>query len=91
MEKEDERKTETEFGMLGLVMPDFHAEKSTETAAQEGNGEKAGFRDTPFIVAGFPFINAVEEEGNEVDCREIEQQGKDYFSHLHIYTFLHLW
>ncbi len=72
--------------MLGLVMPDFHAEKSTDTAAKEGNGEEAGFRDPPFIVAGFPFINAVEEEGNEVDCHEIEQKGKDYFL---IYTFIH--
>ena len=67
MEEEDERETVAETGMLGLVMPDFHAEKSTDTAAQEGNGEETGVRDTPFIVAGFPFINAVEEEGNDVE------------------------
>ena len=81
MEEEDERKTVAETGMLGLVMPDFHAEKSTYTATKKGDGDQTGFRDTPFIVAGFPFINAVEEEGNEVDCHEIEQKGKDYFSH----------
>lgn len=86
MEKEDERKTVTEFGVLCLVMPDFHAEKSTETAAQEGNGEEAGFCDTPFVMPCLPFINAVEEEGDDVDCHEIEQNGKDYFL---ICTFIH--
>lgn len=72
--------------MLGLVMPDFHAEKSSETATKKGDGDQTSFGNPPFIVAGFPFINAVEEEGNDVDCREIEQKGKDYFL---IYTFIH--
>lgn len=81
MEEEDERETVAETGMLGLVMPDFHAEKSTDTATKKGDGDQTSFGNPPFIVAGFPFINAVEKEGNDVDCHEIEQKGKDYFSH----------
>ena len=81
MEKEDERKTVAETGMLGLVMPRFHAQISSETATKKGDGDQTSFGNPPFIVAGFPFINAVEEEGNDVDCHEIEQKGKDYFSH----------
>ena len=81
MEKEDERKTVTEFGVLCFVTPRFHAQISSETATKKGDGDQTSFGNPPFIVAGFPFINAIEEEGNDVDCHEIEQKGKDYFSH----------
>ena len=81
MEKEDERKTVTKFGVLCFVTPRFHAQISSETATKKGDGDQTSFGNPPFIVAGFPFINAVEEEGNDVDRHEIEQKGKDYFSH----------
>jgi len=61
--------------MLGLVMPNFHAKKGADTAAQEGNGKETGFRDTPFGVAGFPLVYAIEEEGNQVDCCEVKQEA----------------
>ena len=75
VEDEDEREAVAETGMLGLVMPDFHAEKSTDTAAQEGNGEETGFRDTPFIMPRLPFVNAIEKESNDINCREVEQES----------------
>ena len=76
LEDEDEREAEAELVMLGLVMPDFHAEKGSETTSQKGNGEEAGFRDTPFVVPRLPFVNAIEEESNDIDCREVNQEAK---------------
>ena len=75
VEAEDEREAVAETGMLGLVMPDFHAEKSTDTAAQDGNGEETGFRDTPFVMPRLPFVNAIEKKGKDIDCREVEQES----------------
>ena len=75
LEDEDEREAEAELVMLGLVMPDFHAEESPDAASQKGNGEEAGFRDTPFVVPRLPFVNAIEKESNDIDCREVEQES----------------
>ena len=61
--------------MLGLMVPDFHAEKGSETTSQKGNGEEAGFRDTPFVVPRLPFVNAIEEKRHDVHRREIDQNA----------------
>ena len=88
MEKEDEGEAVAETGMLGFVVPDFHAEEGTEAAAKEGNGDETGFRDAPFVMAGFPFVDAVQEEGNEVNRHKIEQKAiYEIFSHFLIYSF----
>ena len=57
------------------MVPDFHAEKGSKAAAQEGNGEEAGFGDAPFVVPRLPFVNAIEKESNDIDCREIDQNA----------------
>ena len=75
VEEEDEGKAEAEFEMLGFMMPEFHAEKGTEAAAKEGNGDETGFRDTPFVMTRFPFINTIEEESNKVNCCKIDQKA----------------
>lgn len=59
LENENERKTEAEFFMLGLVMPDFHAEHGTDAASRKGDADKTGFRNTPFVVTRFPFVDAI--------------------------------
>ena len=61
--------------MLGFVMPCFHAEPGTEAAAQESDSDETGFRDTPFVMAGFPFIDAIEKESHEVNRREVDQKA----------------
>ena len=75
VEAEDEREAEAELVMLGLMVPDFHAEKGSETTSQKGNGEEAGFRDTPFVVPRLPFVNAIQEERDYVYHREVEQES----------------
>ncbi len=75
VEEEDEWEAVTETGMKGFMMPYLHAEKGAETATKEGNGKETGFRDTPFVMTGFPLVNAIEKEGNQVDCYEVEQEG----------------
>jgi len=74
VEDENEREAITETGMLGLVMPDFHAEKGTEAAAKESDGEKTCFRDTPFVMPRLPFVDAIQEERDYVYSREVEQE-----------------
>lgn len=75
MKEKDEREAEAELGMLGFMMPDFHAEKSTDAAAQESNTYQFGLRDAPFVMAGFPFIDAVHKERHDIYRREINQDS----------------
>lgn len=87
MEEEDKREAVAESGMEGFVMPDFHAEKSSETAAKECDGEETCFRDAPFVVAGFPFVDTIEEKSNDIHHREVKQNGEE-FVHQGLFTSL---
>ena len=86
LEDEDEREAEAELVMLGFVMPDFHAEKGSETTSQKGNGEEAGFRDTPFVMPRLPFVNAIQEERDNVYRREIKQNAIYHIPYITHYT-----
>ena len=84
VEDEDGGEAETEFVVLGLMMPYFHAEKGSQTASKDSNGEEAGLLNTPFVVAGLPLVNAIEDKCHDVYQCKIKQ---NIFIHLLIYTF----
>ena len=73
LEKEDGGEPEAEFGVLGLVVPDFHAEQGTDASAGDGYPEQACLGDAPFVALCLPFVNAIQEKRDDVDCREINQ------------------
>ena len=83
VEEEDGREAEAEFVVLGLMVPDFHTEQGPDAAAGNGYPEQARLRDTPFVMPRLPFVNAIEKESNDIDCREINQCAVDAIgSHL---------
>ena len=73
LKNEDGREAETEFVVLGLMVPDFHAEQSTDAAAGDGYPEQACLGDAPFVALCLPFVDAIQEKRDDVDCREINQ------------------
>ena len=84
MEDEDGGETEAEFVVLGLMVPDFHSEQGPDAASKDSNGEESGLLNTPFVVAGLPLVNAIEDKCYDVHQCKIKQ---NIFIHLLIYTF----
>lgn len=83
VEDEDGGEAETEFVVLGLMVPDFHAEQSPDAAAGDGYPEQACLGDAPFIALRLPFVDAVQEKRGNVDRCKINQYAVDAIgSHL---------
>ena len=83
MKNEDGWETEAEFVVLGLMVPDFHTEQSTDAAAGDGYPEQACFGDAPLVMACLPFVDTIQKKRNDVDYREINQCAVDAIgSHL---------
>ena len=53
--------------VLCLVAPHLEAEPGSDTSADEGEEEKRGFGNAPTGFLGFAFVNAVGDEGDEVE------------------------
>ena len=56
-----------ELLVLCLVAPHLEAEPRTDTSADEGKEEKRGFGNAPTGFLGFAFVNAVGDEGDEIE------------------------
>jgi len=76
LEDEDGWETEAEFVVLGLMVPYFHAEQGTDTATGNGYPDEACLGDAPFVMARLPFVDAVQEERDDIDYREVNQKAK---------------
>ena len=50
-----------------LVAPHFDAQPCADAAADEGEQEEGGFGDAPLRFLGFKFVDAVDDEGDEVE------------------------
>ena len=75
LEDEDGGETIFELGVLGFVMPKSHAEESTEAAAGNGYPDEASLGDAPFVMLRLPFVDAVQEERDDVYRCEINQKA----------------
>ena len=71
MDKEDERQSISEFGVLGFVMPDGHSQQGTNTSAHNRKPDERRLGDSPFGAFGSEFVNAIEEKSNDIDSGEI--------------------
>lgn len=56
-----------ELLVLCLVAPHLETEPRTDTSATEGKEEKRGFGNAPTGFLGFAFVNAVDDERDEVE------------------------
>jgi hypothetical protein len=53
------------------MMSDSHSEKSSYSSTEQAKQEQGFFTDSSFLENCFPFINASEDEGNEIDTYTI--------------------
>ena len=58
---------DVELGVLRLVAPCFYAEPCADAAAEEGEQDESGFGDAPLRFLGFALVDAVGDEGDEVE------------------------
>ena len=75
MEDENGRETVFELCVLGLVMPEFHAEESTDAAAENGYPDEGGFVDAPFVMPRLPFVDTIQEKRDDINRREVNQKA----------------
>lgn len=61
VENEDGGEAETEFVVLGLMVPDFHSEQGPDAAAGDGYPEQACLGDAPFIALRLPFVDTIQK------------------------------
>ena len=70
MDQEDSRDAEGELEVLGLVTEEIHAQEGADAAADDGQPDEGIFRDAPLSSLGLPFVDTVNEEGQDVDADE---------------------
>ena len=75
LEDEDGWEAVAELGVLGFVMPESHAEESTEASTGNGYSDEARLGDAPFVMLRLPFVDAVQEERDDVYRCEINQNA----------------
>lgn len=71
VQEEDEGHPVAELIVAGLVAEEIHGEEGGRGAAEEGKEDESGFGDTPTAMSSLVFVEAVKEEGQEVDCEEV--------------------
>ena len=71
MQQEDERHPVAELFVAGLVAEEAHGEEGGWGTTEEGKEDESGFGDAPTVMASLVFVEAVKEEGQEVDCEEV--------------------
>ena len=53
-----------------LMVEEVHAREGAGEASGQGDKEEGPFGDAPAAMDGFPFVQAVEEKGENVDQEE---------------------
>lgn len=71
VQEEDEGHPVAELFVAGLVAEEVHGEEGSWGATEKGKEDESGFGDAPTFMASLVFVEAVKEEGQEVDCEEV--------------------
>lgn len=82
LEEEYDGDAEGELVLLCFVVEHTHGQYCGGASADEGEEDKYGFRHSPTVVMGFPFVDAVDDEGCNVDNQEINNQK--LIVHIHL-------
>lgn len=61
---------DVEFLVLRFVSPHLEAEPCADTSADDGEQEEGGFGDAPLRFLGLKLVDAVDDEGEEVEREE---------------------
>ena len=57
--------------MLGFMMEQVHAQECADAAAGNGQPNERVFRYAPLPSPGLPFVDAVEQEGQDIDADKV--------------------
>ena len=63
--------------MLGLVVPHAHPQPRADAAADRRHSQQHALRNPPPRPLRLPLVDAVEEEGEDVDDEEVEDEKSD--------------
>ena len=74
MDEENGGDAEGELAVLGLVAEEVHAQESTDAAAGDSQPDEGVFGDAPLPSPGLPFVNAVDQEGQDIDADELDNE-----------------
>ena len=74
MDNENGGDSEGELAVLGLVTEEVHTQEGTDAAAGNGQPNEGVFRDAPLPSPGLPFVDAVEQEGQDVDADKVDDE-----------------
>ena len=69
--QEYQREADGELLVLGLVVENAHAQQGADAAAEHGKQDQRRLRDAPFALPGLPLVEAIGQEGQEVDSDQI--------------------
>ena len=83
LEEDDGGETVLEFKVHGLVVPNLHAEPCPNASAHEGKEEQCGFRYAPTALPGLEFVNAIYDERQGIDYKQVIY---DYQMYIHLTT-----
>ena len=67
------RNAKLELLVHGLVVPHSHAQPSAYAAADDYHSQQGCLRDAPLGAFGFPLIDAIREEGDDIDGDKIDE------------------
>ena len=59
--------------MHGLVMPYLHAQQCTDASANDCQSQQGSFLDSPLGAFGFPLVDAIREEGDDINGDKIDE------------------
>ena len=71
LDKEDGGDAEGELAVLGLVAEEVHSQEGADAAAGDGQPDEGVFGDAPLPSPSLPFIDAVDQEGQDVEADEV--------------------
>ena len=74
MDDEDGRDAEGELAVLGFVAEEIHAQEGADAAAGNGQPDEGVFRDAPLPFPGLPFVDAINQEGQDIDADEVDDE-----------------
>ena len=80
LQQKDNRETEPEAQMPGLVTEEEHSGDGADTSAQKGRPEQDLFGDAPQFAAGTGFVDAHQQKGRKIDQDKIGDRHNRFLS-----------
>ena len=74
LDEEDGGDAEGELAVLAFVAEEVHAQEGADAATGDGQPDEGVFGDAPLPSDGLPFVDAVDEEGQDVGADKVDDE-----------------